>query len=67
MFTRIGAPMAIEEIVSFDEAAAQPVVCKCSAKLGVRHGKLFRAAGRAKVVAGQKSIQCPSCGETTNV
>jgi hypothetical protein len=67
MFKKVGTPVLIDEVISFDPEKAEAVKCRCGNNIGLRSAGLFKAAGAAKVVTSGTPVQCTNCGETTNV
>ena len=68
MFARIGTPVVIDEVCSFDPSKAKDLVCKCGAKLGQTCGGVYAAAGeKPRLITAHSTAHCASCGEVTNV
>ena len=68
MFARIGTPVLIDAVCSFDPAKAKDVVCKCGVKLGQTCGGVFAAVGeKPRLITAQLSAGCANCGESTHV
>jgi len=67
MFKRVGTPVLIDEVVDFDSAKAESVMCPSGNKLGLRSAGLFKAAGTKTFLTPGALVQCTGCGETTNV
>lgn len=68
MFARIGTPVVIDQVCSFDPAKAKDLVCKCGAKLGQTCGGVFAASGdKPRLITASSVAQCASCGETNHV
>lgn len=68
MFARIGTPVLIDSVCSFDAGNAKDLTCKCGAKLGKTCGGVFApAGGKPLLITAGTITRCASCGEATNV
>lgn len=66
MFKKIGTPVLIEEVASFDTSKAEVVKCSCGKEIGLRSAGLFKATGSLNVSTPGSTFTC-SCGETNHV
>lgn len=68
MFKRIGTPVLIDSVCSFDPAKAVDLICRCGAVLGQTCGGVFAVAGeRPRLITARSFAHCANCGESTNV
>ncbi len=68
MFKRMGEPVLIDEVCSFDPAKSSDVSCKCGVKLGQICGGVFAPVGeKPMIITAQLNVKCANCGETRHV